>query len=345
MKSQQQVINLLKIDELSSTPKYQQLVNAVRSAVEQGQLEQGQPMPSINELSFKYDISRITVEKGYNQLRKMGILEAFHGKGYFIAKTSIGQQLRIFLMFNKLSAHKKIIYDAFVETLGDKAAIDFYIYNNNATLFNRLLNHRKDTFYTHYVIIPHFVEGAKSAYQSINALPKQKLILLDKQVKDIIGEYGCIYEHFSENIYQALCQALESLQKYQMLKLVFPEKSYFPQEIIEGFISFCQNYAFDYKIIAHIIDETIAKGEVYICLMEDDLIPLLEKINDSSLKMGQDIGVISYNETKIKRFIMNGITTISTDFHAMGVSAAQLILESSKTHISNPFYLNLRPSL
>lgn len=38
-------------------------------------------------------------------------------------------------MPNKLSALKKIIYDAFVETLGEKAAIGFYIYNNDYGLF------------------------------------------------------------------------------------------------------------------------------------------------------------------------------------------------------------------
>lgn len=53
--------------------------------------------------------------------------------------------------------------------------------------------------------------------------------------------------------------------------------------------------------------------------------------------MGKDVGVISYNETSLKKIILNGITTISTDFEMMGRKAAQLILEQSTEHIAIPF--------
>jgi len=63
------------------------------------------------------------------------------------------------------------------------------------------------------------------------------------------------------------------------------------------------------------------------------------------LKIGKDIGVISYNETVMKKIILNGITTISTDFYEMGVQAAQLVLTGDKKHIEVPFKLTLRASL
>jgi DNA-binding LacI/PurR family transcriptional regulator len=63
------------------------------------------------------------------------------------------------------------------------------------------------------------------------------------------------------------------------------------------------------------------------------------------LTVGEDVGVISYNEIPLKKFILNGITTISTDFQQMGERAAQLILENSKAHIEIPFSITLRASL
>ena len=39
------------------------------------------------------------------------------------------------------------------------------------------------------------------------------------------------------------------------------------------------------------------------------------------------------------------ITTISTDFHQVGIIAAELILSNSKEHIEVPFKLTLRQSL
>jgi len=333
-----------KIDGLSATPKYQQIVNAVLASIRQQKLKKGDVLPSINEVSFEFDISRLTVEKGYNQLRKRGIIESFPGKGYFVANTFFEQDLRIFLLFNKLSAHKKIIYDAFVETLGDKAAIDFYVYNNDFNLFQKLLNQQKSG-YSHYVIIPHFVEQEQNAYRLINALPKEKLIVIDKIVKEITGSYGAVYQFFESDIFNALTAALAPLSKYHTLKLIFPENSYAPKEIIAGFVRFCQNYAFQHQIVHHLDQEPVNEGEVFINLMEEDLVIILEKIIALNLSLGQQVGLISYNETPFKKFIMNGLTTISTDFAAMGRTAAQLVLNPSEAQVENPFYLTLRGSL
>ena len=44
-------------------------------------------------------------------------------------------------------------------------------------------------------------------------------------------------------------------------------------------------------------------------------------MNDN-LVIGKQVGIISYNETPLKKIILNGITTISTDFEAMGIEAA-----------------------
>ncbi|MFN3849640.1 MAG: GntR family transcriptional regulator [Spirosomataceae bacterium] len=341
----QKFIDNLVIDELSSTPKYQQLSNAIIAAIKNGILTKGDPMPSINELSFSHDISRITVEKGYNELRDLGILEAYPGKGYFVKNTDIFQELKIFLMFNKLSEHKKIIYDSFVQTLGDKASIDFYIYNNDSKLFSKLIENKLEGGYTHFVIIPHFIEGEKTAYQTINKIPKNKLIIVDKLIPEVSGNFGAVYENFSKNIYHALFQALEALQKFSMIKLIFPEQSYYPYEIIEGFVAFCQSFVFEYKIINDIINEDINKGDVFINLMEDDLIKLLDKVTFKGFAVGSDVGIISYNETKTKKYIMNGLTTISTDFAEMGKRAAELILTGSKKHIENPFNVTFRDSL
>ncbi len=103
---------------------------------------------------------------------------------------SFDHVLKICLLFNKLIAHKKIIYDSFVQALGNNAAIDFYIYNNDFLLFKKLLNDRHEE-YTHYVVIPHFIEGGENAYEVFNTLPKEKLILLDKKISGVDDGSSC----------------------------------------------------------------------------------------------------------------------------------------------------------
>src|SRR5690606_2917607 len=136
-----------------------------------------------------------------------------------------------------------------------------------------LLNKRED--YSHYVIISHFLEGGENAHEIINAIPKEKLVILDKLVPGVNGQYAAVYENFERDIYSALEQAREALSKYHTLKLIFPDKSYYPKEIIKGFELFCRQYAFNHHIVNDIAVEPIAEGEVYINLMEADLVVLI----------------------------------------------------------------------
>lgn len=338
------IYDIIRIDEFSATPKYQQLINAVLKGIEQGRLQLNDILPSINDLSYELDVSRDTAEKGYRYLKKTGVLGSVPGKGYFIKNTTLEQENNICLLFNKLSAHKKIIYDSFVAALGNTAAIDFYIYNNDFALFRKLLSSKTED-YTHFVIIPHFIEGGEKAYEVINTIPKEKLILLDKKIAGITGEYAAVYENFAKDIYHALETAAERLSKYHTLKIIFPKSSYYPVEIIDGFNRFCQDYAFNYATVNNIKEETISPGEVYITVMEDDLVKLIERLLQLNLKAGRDVGIISYNETPIKKIILEGITTISTDFAEMGRMAAQLVIQGTRDHLEVPFQLTLRNSL
>lgn len=338
------VFQHLLIDFYSATPKYLQLANSIIKAIGDGKIQKDEVLPSINELSFEFEISRDTAEKGYKYLKNIGVLGSVPGKGYFVKTAEVKQELKIFLLFNKLSPHKKIIYDSFVATLGEMASVDFYVYNNDFDFFKRLiLNNRND--YTHYVIIPHFLDGNENAHEIINTIPKEKLIILDKLVPGVEGEYAAVYENFEKDIYNALEQALPQLEKYHTIKIIVPAYTYHPNEILKGFNRFCQQYAFNSRVVHNVANEPIKDGEAFINLMEDDLVILIEKILATKLKVGKNVGVISYNETPLKKIILNGITTISTDFQMMGEKTAEIILAHSTDHIEIPFSLTLRSSL
>src|SRR6201992_3608447 len=141
------ILKWIRVDEFAATPTYLQLTNSILKAIETGRLRKSDLMPSINELSFELEISRDTAEKGYKYLKKMGVLGSVPGKGYFIQNADFRQTLRIFLLFNKLSAHKKILYDALIASLGEYTVLDFYIYNNEFGLFKKLLAERKEAYF------------------------------------------------------------------------------------------------------------------------------------------------------------------------------------------------------
>ncbi|MBK8043227.1 MAG: GntR family transcriptional regulator [Haliscomenobacter sp.] len=333
------------LNEHSSTPKYQQIAQSVVAGIKEGELHPGDQLPSVNSLIVKHGISRDTVVKGYDLLKEQGVIESVPGKGYFVPNPLEGNELRIFLAFNKLSQHKKTIYDAFVETIGNQGAIDFHVYRNDFKLLKKQLESHPFDQYSHFVLIPHFLEGEKEAREWINQLPKRKLILLDKKMEGIHGPYASVYQEFEEDIYHALAEALPLLKKYRSMTLLFPEKSYHPKEIAQGFERFCQKFGFHYDLAPNTQAAAIRKGNAYISLTEEDLVGLIRGLKANGWRAGKDIGLLSYNDTPVKDVLLDGITVISTAFEHLGRQAARFVLDNRRAHIANPFRLIVRKSL
>lgn len=337
-------MNIVRIDEYSITPKYLQLINSILQGIQSGQIKKNDLLPSINEFSCTLETARSTIERAYNELKKMGLAKSVAGKGFFIVHTCFHRPVKVLLLFNKLSIHKKIIYDSFAATLGGEATIDFYIYNNDYNIFKRLLLEKAEN-YAKCVIVPHFNEDKELGYQMINTLPKEKLILMDKLAEGVDGDFGAVYENFENDIFSALEQLRERLSKYHTIKIIFPQNTYYSKKILLGFLKFCHQYDFKHDILNCLYHEEIEKGAVYINLVEDDLVVLIEKIKEGNFKIGENVGIISYNETPIKKIILDGITTISTDFEMMGRETAGLVLNNSMERVQIPFKVIARNSL
>lgn len=332
------------IDECSATPKYIQLTNYIISAIEGGSFHKNDVLPSICDLSSALEISRDTAEKAYKNLKRAGVLKSVPGKGFYVSNSECRRTLKVCLLFNKFSTYKKMVYDAFLATLGTDVPTDLFIYHNDLSVFEDFLSDKLDQ-YSHFVIIPHFIDGGERACEIMNAIPRHKLVVLDNKLPGIDSGCAVVYEDFENNIFRSLEVAGNELNKYHTLKLIFPSQSYYPRTIIKGFLKFCQQYGFMGRVVNNMATEPIMEGEAYINLREEDLVTVIERMQSLNLVPGKQLGIISYNETPVKKFILSGITTISTDFSLMGRIAAQLILKNSQEHIEVPFSLTLRASL
>ena len=85
----------MEIDHESRVPKYKQVKDCIIKGITMGQLKIGQKIPSINEISESYYLSRDTVEKAYSQLKAQKIIESVKGKGYYIAKTDLTAKVNV----------------------------------------------------------------------------------------------------------------------------------------------------------------------------------------------------------------------------------------------------------
>lgn len=335
----------LHIDTNSKTPVYLQITDAIMTAVRDGVLKRDQQIPSINELSEQYLLSRGTVEKAYKELRDKKIIISVKGKGYFINRTDVVIPLRILLLFNKISNYKKQVYNSFVKTLGENVFVDLHIHHHSVQLFENLItNHLGD--YDYYVIMPHFYDQPEKVLEIMQQIPSEQLILLDKELPGLSGNYAAVYQNFEKDIYEALHDALPSLKKYSSLVFADPGFTPYPKEIQKGFQYFSRMQDFDYSVIDGVeLNTPVQKGQVYIVIEETDLVNLVKICRNKGLTIGKDVGIVSYNETLLKEILLDGITVISTDHEQMGASAARMIMEKRHERVKNPFRLILRHSL
>jgi DNA-binding transcriptional regulator YhcF (GntR family) len=331
------------INENSNVPKYKQIVQSVIADIESGQVKKGETLLSINEFSEEHYLARDTVEKAYKELRERGIIISVRGKGYFVNSTDTHENLRIFLHFNKLSTYKKTIYDAFVKTIESKGIVDIFIHHDNIQLFeNQLLSNLGN--YTNYVIIPPSTNEKDTLSRLLKKIPSSKLLLLDKTIEGF-DNVSSVYQNFETDISDALTSGLDLLKKYRKLSLIFPHTKGYASEVMLGFTKFCQKQGFEFDIISEIQENKINAGKAFIVIEEEDLVKLLKLIKSRKLKLGTDVGIISYNETPLKEILAEGITVISTDFEKMGESAASFVLNGKKERLKNDFRFIKRSSL
>ncbi|SNR70913.1 transcriptional regulator, GntR family [Lutibacter agarilyticus] len=345
----------IKIDENSRVPKYQQIIDSIIHNISVGNFTMDQKIPSINMFSEEFYLSRDTVEKAYSILKERNIITSIRGKGFYISRTKLISKVNILFLVNKLSSYKMRTYNHFIESIGANSHTDIHIYHCEENLFLNLLEKYKSV-YDYFVIMPHFktenqkhLSYTEDIINSVKKIPRNKLVVLDntKFGEKIDGNFIEVVQDFENDIYYALKEALPKIQKkYEKIILIYHEKAVYPypRRILHGFKKFCLEYNLDFEVLDEIYDDMVLKkGDLFITIEEADLVDLVKQVREIEYKLGEDIGVISYNDTPLKELL--GITVISTDFKVMGQTAANMILNNQRGKVKVPFNFIDRDSL
>lgn len=346
------MINHITLDLDSEVPKYLQIINSIIHNISRGHFKIGDKMPSMTELSKEFYISKDTVERAYSVLKKRKIIVAVQGKGTYITENQLISKPKILFFVNKLSPYKMKVYNSFLKKMDGSVRVDLHSFHCNETLFLELMDKHKSS-YDYYVIMPHF-RTDNLAYTSftekinkiLNNIPKEKLVILDNEDHQIKGDFIEVYQDFENDLYNALEQAREKINRYKKLTLVYPQSSFYPypKRILKGFTKFCADFNFDFKVVEEVSKEIkLKKGDLYITLEDQDLVNLVNNVKKGNYKLGEDIGVISYNDTPLKQLL--GISVLSLNFNVMGEQAAEMILENKKGKVKTPFNFIDRASL
>jgi len=338
--------NLMKINfrisGKSSTPKYEQLVNEIIRHIRAKRFKLGDKLPSIHEICNNFNISRDTVVIAYNELKSRGIISPKHGKGFYVASTTIKSKLKIFLLFDVMNGYKEVLYRSFLESLGSDYQVDIFFHYYNLKVFDQLISNNINK-YGFYVIMPHFNEDVSNY---IKQIPPEKLLIIDKDLISADANYAAVFQNFEKDVYNALNEALPFLKEYSSLKFISNHNFQFiPDGMEKGFLKFCTENKINHQIFKSIKSSTPAKGDAFLAVSDQDLIELLKVSKLNQWEPGKDIGIISYDETPLKEILAGGVSVISTDFKKMGETAAEMLKKGTNAKIENPCLFIPRKSL
>ncbi|MCI8327265.1 MAG: GntR family transcriptional regulator [Lachnospiraceae bacterium] len=76
------------ISSNTNKPIYEQITEQIKAMVMNGELQHGEPIPSMRALAKSLHISVITVQRAYEDLQRDGFIETTVGKGSFISANS-----------------------------------------------------------------------------------------------------------------------------------------------------------------------------------------------------------------------------------------------------------------
>ncbi len=86
---------MFRIDNMSRTPIYEQLIEQFERFILTGVLLPGSQIPSVRSLSVRLSINPNTVQKAYSELDSRSLIYSLPGKGSFVsvdAKERIGKE-------------------------------------------------------------------------------------------------------------------------------------------------------------------------------------------------------------------------------------------------------------
>lgn len=311
----------LSLDITPSSTKVQHLTEALVKAISDGIYPAGSQLPSVNQLSKDYNLSRDTVFKAFRELKKRGIAESTPAKGYHVANPNF----RVLLFLDIYSPFKDVLYNSFISSLPKNYKVDLLFHFYNDRLFDQVIFDSVGR-YNAYVIMN---SSNEIFHEGLKRIDPNKLLLLDLGDFDKKG-YSYVCQDFGPAVYQCLVNQKNLFQKYSKAYLFFPKESEHPRITIKYFKKFCKEINLDCHVIEKLPEHKLEVGSMYFVINQKELIEIVKNCKKKNYKIGKDIGILAYNDTPVYEILENGITVISADFMEMGKKAAEYVVSREK---------------
>ena len=316
--------------------KVQQLAEHIQDAIAANELKVGEKIPSINHFSRQFSVSRDTVFKALSDLRARGVIDAIHGKNYYVAS----QTRNILLLLDEYSPFKEVLHTMLVSRLPSTYKIDLWFHQYNEHLFNNIINESIGRYHK-YLVMNYDNEKFSDVLSKID---RKKLLLLDFGKFDKDG-YSYVCQDFDKGLYEALDSIKSDLSKYKKLIFVLNKTHKHPKSSKTAFGDFCLDNRFEFAILDEIPDKGVIQEDFfYLVIKQEDVVKIIKQGHASGLKPGKNYGLLAYNENPFFEVTENGISSIGIDWQEMGKIAADFVLNNSTVQTYLPTVIKKRGS-
>jgi GntR family transcriptional regulator len=89
------------LDRRSGIPLYHQIQQRLLEQIQSGELQQGKPLPSIQQIAAQMGVSQMTVRQAVRALIELGVIYSRQGKGTFVSGIKLERDFRQVLSFTE----------------------------------------------------------------------------------------------------------------------------------------------------------------------------------------------------------------------------------------------------
>lgn len=177
---------MLKIDHKSKEPFHQQLFNQIRDQIISGEREDGDKLPSENEMKNNLNISRSTIRQALQNAESEGLIQRIPGKGSFVNfnKAEEPQHIGFILSHFQDESQRKMLLGA-EQVIREKGFRLVFATSGKSAERENIIEQFCNDGIKGFILWPgYFTENSPSYYQALQqkSIP---FVLMDRSLPDI----------------------------------------------------------------------------------------------------------------------------------------------------------------
>ena len=303
--------------------KYYDLMEQLHGKIMSGEIRPGEKLPSENELSAEYGVSRQTVRKALQILQNEGYIYAEHGRGTFCS-----EMLRHTTPSKNIAVVTTYLEAKCLEELLQKDIDGLIIEPSKSQIFCRHVNlyEMLDSYHIPYV----FIQGVHA-----QLLDRPQILLDDCRGAYLATRYLIELGHRRiVGVFKSDDTQGQQRHKGYVQALQEAGIAYDPDKVIWFYTEDRKTHPFE-RIRQMAKDRGNHPFEAVVAYNDQVAIEVIRALNEAGLSVTQDVSVTGYDNSYLAQTCRVPLTTISHPQEELGAAAAELLLRIIREGNSN----------